>query len=71
MITEEKNSTNTLRMLTNSELDLVAGGHCNHHNQKKTGKVIKHWIIEGAVYWKEIEYCCPDCGKVSVRYHYF
>ena len=44
--------------LSGAEMESAAGGDysgpCNHRNAYKT-QGIKHWIVEGYIYWKECE----------------
>ena len=61
-----------MKELTKSELEAVTGGGiqntwCDCKHAKPTGVVIKRWVIEGYVYYRDVELKCPDCGEISYR----
>ncbi|MBQ3424768.1 MAG: hypothetical protein IJH38_06195 [Clostridia bacterium] len=58
--------------LENTRDGTIAGGGdkntwCDCKHAKPTGRVFKRWVIEGYVYYRDVELKCPDCGEISYR----
>lgn len=63
------NDLEGVRELTDAELIKIAAGGCygGCKHAKPTGNVYVRWVIEGLVYYRDVELKCPVCGEISYR----